>query len=376
MQGLERIFDDVLGRLPKYSEESIENPAEYPNDDSFPDIFDIDRIGEIFRYPYRTDIYSEDPEKSGVEVSAIEGRVIEGAVRDIGVDALAFYKSYRFINEKPFRGEWGVFFINSGIQYVTHLIALDFPGVLEPRKLAFDFIAAHEFFHAKFDVGILGLEAVSKKHFYVPQKFAFRRCPAQQPEEALANRTAWKFLDRDPRTKFDADIKEFFELFMDRQPAAYARYKEPLVDLQSEAAAGIFSGLRYKGARDSALGKWIGHVPPYTFSANLVPRHLVTGVKYSQFVAPSLSFPTINIVSELPNLLKKYPNHHKKWADTKSKLISAPERVGLNFKRWPPKPPLWSIRVDKAFRAHLNPVSIADGVWEAVEYGTHDELGH
>ena len=211
MQGLERIFDDVLSRLPRYSEESVGNLAEYPDDDSVPDISDIDRFGEIFRYPYRADIYSEDPEISSAEVSTIEGSVVEGAVRDIGVDALAFYKSYRFLNERPFRGDWGIFFINSGIQYVTHLIALDFPSVSEPRKLAFDFIAAHEFFHAKFDVGILGMEAVSKRHLYIPQKFSFRRCPTQQPEEALANRTAWKVLDRDPRTKFDTDIKEFFE---------------------------------------------------------------------------------------------------------------------------------------------------------------------
>ena len=86
--------------------------------------------------------------------------------------------------------------------------------------------------------------------------------------------------------------------------------------------------------------------------------------------------PRVVIINEAKNFKLLDPSHKKYWESTKQKLLNAPHRVSLDFKKWPPKPPYWSVRINEGFRAHLNPISIKDGVWEAVEYGSHEKMGH
>lgn len=56
-----------------------------------------------------------------VGVAAQPGEIEAGrrAVQEVGLDILAFYKSFRFIDRPPLRGKWGIFIIDQGIATVA-----------------------------------------------------------------------------------------------------------------------------------------------------------------------------------------------------------------------------------------------------------------
>jgi len=67
---------------------------------------------------------------------------------------------------------------------------------------------------------------------------------------------------------------------------------------------------------------------------------------------------------------------HKKWEQTKEKLVQSTGRGGLDFKPWPARGKGWfSVRVDRSVRAHLRQDS-GSGQWYAEEIGRHDAMGH
>jgi hypothetical protein len=139
------IFRKVLPTLPPFDEkEDIpDGEADYPRDE-FPigtrslwdaEVIDLSRDG------------SEDPEQQ-VNLGDHAGAV-EGSIRDFGLDVLAFYKSYRFLQDQPYPGKWGVFFVNSGVNHIAYMLSLEFPKLHNPREIALDFLWAHELYHAK-----------------------------------------------------------------------------------------------------------------------------------------------------------------------------------------------------------------------------------
>ena len=65
-----------------------------------------------------------------------------------------------------------------------------------------------------------------------------------------------------------------------------------------------------------------------------------------------------------------------RWDSTKSKLISYPGTLGLNFKLWDKKIGNWSVRVNDNFRVHLRQSAESKVVWNAEEFGSHKKMGH
>jgi hypothetical protein len=64
-----------------------------------------------------------------------------------------------------------------------------------------------------------------------------------------------------------------------------------------------------------------------------------------------------------------------KWDRTKSKL-AVQITPGADFKKWPKKGPnIWSVRVDRGHRAHLEHVK-DQNAWNALKIGSHSEMGH
>ena len=127
---LESLFDDVLKKLPSFNVEDYDLDLDYPHDE----IIEIDpaifESTELVPMPGDQDY---DPEFSDMDEKEIG--VVEGGVRAGGIEILAFYKSYRHMNELPFRGEWGIFYINRGVQYIDQMLTLAFPGVENCRKI-------------------------------------------------------------------------------------------------------------------------------------------------------------------------------------------------------------------------------------------------
>jgi hypothetical protein len=374
------IFNEVLPNLPQFNPKDYEGiEINYPNDE-FQIEAEIFDSGEAVPLPKDDEFDPESQSGSEEDMGAVEG-----GVRAAGIEILAFYKSYRHINHPPFRGEWGIFYVNSGVQHISRMLAIEFPGAKNVREIALNFLWNHEIFHAKFDVGILGFEAFSKKHLYLPQKYAFRRSQSQQPEEALANELAWRYAksidpvkssSRPAQTIGIPGVADFFFQFMKNQPGAYARFDENLFELKSETAAGIFKGQRSKYARANDLALWVGLHPSSYCGRSKIPEHLVLGINYSKIISPARFIPSVKKINETPKFISDIPpGHHSYWEKTKSKLIKSSCLPGLDFKYFEPLN-LWSARVNDNFRAHFSPISIQQGVWEAVAYGSHKKMGH
>jgi hypothetical protein len=374
------IFNEVLSKLPQFNPKDIERmEINYPNDDYQVDS-EIFESGEVIPLPRDDDFDPEPLLTDGEEMGATEG-----GIRVAGIEILAFYKSYRHINKPPFRGDWGIFYINRGVQHLTQMLAIEFPGARNLREITLNFLWSHEIFHAKFDVGILGFEGFSKTHLYLPQQFAFRRSKSYQPEEALANASAWKYAKSiDPKKSSSKSaraigipgISDFFFQFMKNQPEAYSRFDENIFELKSETAAGIFNGQRSKYARSDDLAPWIGLHPTGYCSRSDIPERLVLGIKYSKLISPARFIPSVKEIRETPKFLSDVlPGHQSYWEKTKSKLMKSSCLPGLDFKYFE-APDIWSARVNDNFRAHFSPISITQGIWEAISYGNHKKMGH
>lgn len=376
------IFRKILPNLPPVDPNSLGRLLEtvdYPKDEFRGDLTSFDDYEAI---PL-LDEDQQDPE--GRPLSKEEAGATEALTRQAGLDVLAFYKSYRDLDKRPFLGKWGVFFVNRGVRHLTQMLEIEYPQLINPRKIAIEFLWHHEVFHAKFDVAVLGFEAFSNSQLYVPQKMAFTYRESQQPEEALANLSAYNFVRGiDAARKQNAraqtlqvpGISSFFYSFMKLQPGAYARFDEPRHELESETAAGIFRGIRHRQARCDELSYWIGLVPPRTCHKSDIPRHLVVGVDYRGLISPARFIPSVNEVRETERFLKELaPGQETFWKRAKSKLTSSSCLPGLDFKFWE-APATWSMRVNDNFRAHLTPLSLATGVWQAESFGGHKKMGH
>ena len=265
------------------------------------------------------------------------------------------------------------------------MLEIEYPQLINPRKIAIEFLWHHEVFHAKFDVAVLGFEVFINSQLYVPQKMAFSYCPSQQPEEALANKSAYNFtrgVDAAIHQGVRAQalqvpgISSFFYHLMKLQPGAYARFDEPRHELESETAAGVFKGIRHRQARCDELSYWIGLSPPRNCNKSDIPQHLVVGVDYRGLISPARFIPSVNEVRETERFLKELaPGQETFWKRAKSKLTSSSCLPGLDFKFWE-APATWSMRVNDNFRAHLTPVSLTTGVWQAESFGGHKRMGH
>lgn len=374
------IFNEVLSKLPAFNPDDFDiKSADYPFDESEIDS-GIFESGRLIPMPGDDESDPEPINNDSEEIGATEGGIRTG-----GIEILAFYKSYRLIKEPPFRGSWGIFYVNRGIQHITQMLAIEFPGTAGLRKITLDFLWSHEIYHAKFDVGLLGFEAFSKQHLYLPQKYAFRHAKSHQPEEALANAEAWKYAKKiDPNTSNSASartigvpgISNFFFDFMKNQPGAYARFDENYFDLKSETAAGVFNRQRSRNARADDLASWIGIHPSGSCNRSDIPAHLVLGIKYCKLISPARFIPTVKEIRESKKFLNDLlPGHESYWNKTKSKLLKSSCLPGLDFKFFEPQD-IWSARVNDNFRAHLSPISISQGIWEAVSYGNHKSMGH
>jgi hypothetical protein len=95
----------------------------------------------------------------GHEKSILDGNISEG-----GLDALAFYKSIRFIKQPPFRGRWGIFVFDFLIKYLSDELEDFSPARWSPSEratIAFNTLRDHELFHFRVDVWALGAEGIT-----------------------------------------------------------------------------------------------------------------------------------------------------------------------------------------------------------------------
>jgi hypothetical protein len=376
---VERLFDSVLSKINDFAD--LDWPDNYVKNP-----FDTDNIHEPID-SLEDSIFSIDEEQSisdvlermagnrvsgGLDSDEIEA--IEGGIRSRGFETLAFYKSRRFVSQRPFSGRWGIFYLKQGLIHVESLIIQSYPGYGDPKKLAVNFIREHERFHYRSDLQTLMFEATLGKHLYLPLHKALRGRRSHFVEEALANRQVW-----DWARKGAIGLEEFASDFMSLQPNAYARFQEPRLDLSAEWA-GTVVDLKPPGTTfRSDLAHWVEATPSSLLRASLCPEYVIYPHKLSSWVSPALVLPPVNDVQDGDDVVKllqgRLAHLQAKWRQTKTKLLENRLLHGLNFKPWPKDgPERYSVRVDDNFRAHLQ--HLGAGQWLAYVLGPHKKLGH
>lgn len=299
---------------------------------------------------------------------------IEGGVRLRGFETIAFYKSKRLLSARPFAGRWGIFYLKQGLIYIESEIRQTYPGYGDPRELALNFLRQHERFHYRADVQTLLFEATLGKHLYLPVHKALRGRRTCFAEEALANRQVW-----DWAKKQAVGLEEFACDFMLLQPNAYARFKEPRLELAAEWAGTIVDQKAPGTAFRFDLAHWVEAIPSGLLRPSLCPEYVIYPAELSRWFSPTLVLPPVRLVRDGENVVKalqgRFAHIQVKWQNTKAKLLENRLVRGLNFKPWPKDgPERYSVRIDDNFRAHLQ--HLGNGEWLAYILGPHTKLKH
>ena len=381
MNSADKLFEQVMSDIGKNGlSDRPDWPDIIPRDDVPTDEFDrfptddeiIRPIGDQF------DIDRAIERLTGIAPDAVitdeENEIIGGAVRHLGLDTLAFYKSRRFKNIAPFVGKWGIFYFKKGIDYIAKEISTSYPGYGAPTNLAYNFLRAHEFVHYKCDLQTLMFEAVLKRNLYVPLHKALIGRKVHFVEESLANSAALRWAK-----KKQISIQDFAEDFMNLQPGAYARFLEPNAVLQGEWIANVLDLKPPYCKPRTDIAKWVDAVPNELLRKSLCPEYIIDPKKIKHWLSPALVLPPVKLISDerpVTKVLKgKYRNLEKKWQNTKKKLIENRLSNGLNFKPWKiDGNNTYSVKIDISFRAHLRHEGA--GNWSTYILGNHKELGH
>ena len=361
----EQLFDEIISKLPPDDGMWPEWPEP---DDADPD---GDWLGSAFEEgTVRPFDPSEQSGAGGLSPEAYESA--ERALRTYGLDVLAFYKSRRKVASPPYRGMWGIFYRSEGLDHVAHELSQVYPGRVDYRVLARDFLREHEIFHFRADIQPLLFESTLKRHLYLPLRRALRGRGTHFVEEALANRHAYRWSVRH-------ELKDFAADFMDRQPNAYARFGKPLLELTGEWAANVVDQNPPGCPPRHDLAHWITATPSMFEPYSACPQHEILRQTHGGSLFPSAwPVPPVKQIDDTPRIaasLRRHPQIAAKWQDTKQQLIDNPDSRGLNFKRWHKGGKrVYSVRLDLKSRAHLE--HLGQGLWSTIEVGAHDPMGH
>lgn len=198
-------------------------------DDSDDDLDSVNQLLKIYGEEF-SDATIEDFNEFGPEdINSIEDdedfESVLGGVCEGGIETIAFYKSFRFVNSYPAKGRWGIFFIKPVAINLIREASFDTNQTI---SAAFEAVArliyVHELYHYKVDASCLQREAVSLKPTYVPyRKYVNSLHISQWWEEAIANYYGYNSVNNDTQSyQCHPKMKEFLYDMIKNSPGAYA----------------------------------------------------------------------------------------------------------------------------------------------------------
>lgn len=230
-------------------------------------------------------IHPESDGSSGLSLDEVDPENIDAGrrvVREAGIDVLAFYKSFRFKDLPPYRGQWGIFLIDAGIAAVSAHFKDMNPSLSsdELQQLALRTLLFHERYHFWIDAWALAQEAaplagsrLKRYEYYIQQRQAFALSPWDF-EESLANNYVFRRIS-EIRLSDGTHPTRMLADFLDSCPEPYSNYRMRIADRRAkerQLAGAIASGLNVLAALTLAVDPWakaIGRMPAQDISIDL-----------------------------------------------------------------------------------------------------------
>jgi len=337
-QKIEKIFSDVEKSLsspaPEEDTGSLEYPDEWPTQvEDGSDVFPIDEVND---FPSAAD--SDEGIDPGV------GEVIS----DSGVEAIAIYKSPRFINNRPFKGMWGIFIYRQRFISLASTMAGDTHSPFQDcTKTLHLFINSHEKFHFKVDSKSLELESFTKQPIWRPYLRKLHSVPVTDWfEEGIANATAYTSLKKGNGFMLPAPEAhiEFIKDLIELSPGAYAYGTQSIKALTAirtkmvKQILGMPQNAQLFGSQEfqiRAFNERLSSLPNTIFNSNSIPRYWVCNLKAHQMTSP-LAIKIIEIrdgfiVNYLNGQFKDRTDHERFQIDN-GDLVKVPNRHSKDLK--------------------------------------------
>jgi len=350
-----------------------------------PNTCPADRLGEFFEINVGEPAQLPADERNSTERKRQEEYSrINSEVVSLGIEALAWYRSFHVISE------WGIYIKESSLYYLaeTWLRDSDNKSINEGIQQAWQLLWAHEIFHFATDLAIARWEIALQRPLWAFDCFRRKKEAVNywRFEEQAANAHMIRYLgDR----WSDADLKQLRE-FTQIQPPGYRDAIEviddemflPLLEELIRAKVGllgirVFPELLNSGMPIAAFFD----LDDEALAIFNCPVYLVrdAGAVLQSPVFAQKLIAAIPEIEETPQFKKMlaamHPHFEKRWHQKKRQLE---HRVPCHpefekFKDGPPK--IFSIRLNKGARVHLE-MPHTSGPWKAVAVGQHKEMGH
>ena len=307
---------------------------------------------------------------------------ISSRVNTDGMEALAWYSSFHFKSS-----DWGIFIPVSSLYYLEQRVFRSASRSQERRlQMAFELLLEHELFHFATDYACAQWEIIVRSplwSFLTHQRLQKNGCYLVQ-EEKMAN----AYMLRRFKQHSTAGAYRCASSFSRSQPLGYRDAEEAISeDLFEQGLAellkyylgvlAIRKGIRFlSGVLDLSRSFPLGE----HLDVSACPIHLISD--HNQLGVPPLavrliqSIPRIEETKAFKKSLKSMqPDVRQQWAKKKQQLAehipTAPKFE--RFRKGPP--PVYSVRLPRAHRAHITPVDNGDH-WEAIGIGSHAKMGH
>lgn len=240
-------LDVVRPQLATLQDDPERGPPEITSTTTSPiDINDVDDIRRLEQdeagipYPVADDSIADNTEAA------------RESARDLGLDVLAFYKSFRFCDLEPFKGSWGIFLLDAGVAAVAAEFREHTPALpaAEAQRLAMALLYEHERYHFWIDAWAISQECVPLKpklkryEYYVASKSAGVLDP-DNIEESLANGFAFRRITRGKRGSAP-HISAMLRTFLCQCPVPYSEFDMNTIerrDAEGLLAGSVLSGL-------------------------------------------------------------------------------------------------------------------------------------
>lgn len=210
LKKIPQLASDIEREAPDFYEQESSNENNYPE------------IPEQSEYPEITPFDELDALPSGEdEYNPVIDKILDG-----GTDEIAFYKSFRFVNNNPFPGFWGIFFLHDRVSSLIKDLELDTQeNGLACAVHTLRFLYGHEIYHFKVDAICLQAETLQRSLIYRPYlRYLKGRPMSEWWEEALANHYGLSYLKVPGKGKTSPTntVVNFFDYLVRSSPGAYA----------------------------------------------------------------------------------------------------------------------------------------------------------